>query len=114
MVNPERLLVNSHKARRSVTEFLNDIFGLGFFSDRLRCLHSLRSIRLRRLRQPARMIMIGIAGRTAADFFSIPGKTRGNISARAVLIAVGIAIVDGALISLSGSSETISEKSETK
>jgi len=48
------------------------------------------------------MIMIGIASRTAADFFSIPGKTRGNISARAVLIAVGIAIVDGALISLSG------------
>jgi hypothetical protein len=56
------------------------------------------------------MIMIGIARRTAADFFSIPGKMRGNVSARAVLIAVEIAIVVGALISLSGSSETISEK----
>jgi hypothetical protein len=39
---------------------------------------------------------------------------RGNISVRAVLIAVGIAIVVGALISLSGLSETISKKSKTK
>jgi hypothetical protein len=56
------------------------------------------------------MIVIGFASGAVAAFFSIPGKLRGNISTRAVLIAVGIAIVLGALISMLGSSETISEK----
>jgi ABC-type enterobactin transport system permease subunit len=95
-----------------VTEFLNDIFGLGFFFGPSITAFALVTFSpLRGLRQPARMIMVGIASGAVAVFFSIPGKLRGNISsARAVLIGVGIAMVVRALISLLGSSETIGEK----
>jgi hypothetical protein len=94
-------------------EFLDDIFGLGYFFGPSITAFALAAFSpLRQLRQPAKMFAIGIASSAVAAFFSILMMSRGTIGSRAVLLIIGISFVVGALISLLTSSETISEKKQ--
>jgi len=94
-----------------MTEFLDDIFGLAFFFGPSIAAFALAAFSpLRRLSQPARLLVIGFASGAVAAFFSILAMSRGTVGGRAVLFIIGISCVIGALISFLASSETISEK----
>jgi len=94
-----------------MTEFLDGIFGLAFFFGPSITAFALATFSpLRRLSQPVKLLVIGIASGAVAAFFSILAMSRGTVSGRAGLFIIGISFVIGALISFLASSDTISEK----
>jgi hypothetical protein len=96
-----------------MSEFLDDVFGLGYFFGPSIAAFALAAFSpFRRLSQPARMFAIGIASGAVAAFFSILAMSKGTIGSRAVLLIIGISFGVGVLISLLTSSDTISEKKQ--
>lgn len=65
---------------------------------------------LRRLRQPIKFFVTGLASGVIAALLSAVAMARGNVSGRASLFIIAISSLIGAVISLLASSETIGDK----
>lgn len=94
-----------------MTEFLDDLTGIGYFFGPSIMAFGLAAFSpLGRRRHPAKLLLIGLASGTVGAFFSILAMSRGTIGGRAVLMIIGISAVVGALISVLASGQTISAK----
>src|SRR5262245_32203276 len=94
-----------------MTEFLDDVFGLGLFVGPPIAAFALATFSpLRRSRQPVKLLVVGLASAAVPAFFSISPILRGAIGRRGFLLSVGMSFVVGAFITLLTSSETISGK----
>jgi hypothetical protein len=90
-----------------MTEWLDSILGLViFFSPCITAFALVTFSPLRRLHQPIRLFVIGLANGAIAAFLSGLGMLRGMISSRAVLFIVGVSIAIGAFFSLLGSNSS--------
>jgi hypothetical protein len=97
--------------RVTMTERLDDILGLIiFFSPCITAFVLVAFSPLKQLRQPGRLLVIGLANGANAGLISGLGMLRGMVTSRALLFIVGVSILIGAFFSLLASSESISEQ----
>ena len=94
-----------------MTERLDDILGAAmFFSPCIAAFALVAFSPLGKLRQPLRLIVVGVANGVIVAFVLGLGMLRGMVGIRVLLFSVGVSAFIGAFFSLLADSQTISKK----